>query len=71
MLSRLDEHTLQEIAGIGKGHYYRAAADGRELDALLAEIDTLQTAQLESRLDTRHIDRFQVFLALALATLGL
>jgi Ca-activated chloride channel family protein len=69
VLSKLDEQTLQEIASVGQGQYYRATADGRELDALLAEIDTLQTAQLESRYDTRHIDRFQIFLALALAAL--
>jgi Ca-activated chloride channel family protein len=69
VLSKLDEQTLQEIAIVGQGQYYRATADGRELDALLAEIDTLQTAQLESRYDTRHIDRFQIFLALALAAL--
>ena len=69
VLSKLDENTLQQIASVGKGKYYRAGADGRELDALLAEIDTLQTAQLESRFDTRHIDRFQIFLALGLVAL--
>jgi Ca-activated chloride channel family protein len=69
VLSKLDERTLLEIASVGQGQYYRATADGRELDALLAEIDKLQTAQLESRFDTRHIDRFQIFLGLALAAL--
>lgn len=69
ILSQLDEDTLQEIAKIGDGRYYRAGADGRELDALLGEIDNLQTAQLQSRYETRHIDRFQLFLALALIAL--
>jgi Ca-activated chloride channel family protein len=69
ILSQLDENTLQEIARIGDGRYYRAGADGRELDALLSEIDSLQTAQLQSRFETRQIDRFQLFLALALIAL--
>jgi Ca-activated chloride channel family protein len=69
VLSRLDESTLQEIAQIGGGQYYRAAADAKELDALLAELDTLQKAKLESRFDTRMIERFQGFLLAALIVL--
>ena len=69
VLSRLDETTLQSIAQTGNGKYYRAAADGRELDSLLAEIDGLQRAQLQTRFETTYIERFQIFLALALAAL--
>ncbi|MFO7680646.1 MAG: VWA domain-containing protein, partial [Chloroflexota bacterium] len=68
ILSKLDETTLQEIAQIGGGQYYRAAVDAGELDSLLAELDTLQKARLESRFDTRMIERYQGFL---LAALGL
>ncbi len=69
VLSKLDETTLQEIAQIGGGHYYRAAADASELDSLLAELDTLQKAKLESRFDIRKIERFQGFLLAALIVL--
>lgn len=69
VLSRLDESTLQGIAQTGNGKYYRAGADGSELDRLLAEIDGLQKAQLQSRFETRHIERYQIFLALALIVL--
>jgi len=69
ILSKLDESSLQTIAQTGNGKYYRASADGRELDQLLAEIDGLQKAQLQSRFETRHIDRFQIFLVLALVAL--
>ncbi|MBE2221630.1 MAG: VWA domain-containing protein [Anaerolineae bacterium] len=69
VLSKLDETTLQEIAQIGGGQYYRAAADASELDSLLAELDTLQKAKLESRFDTRMIERFQGFLLAALVVL--
>lgn len=67
VLSQLDESTLQAVAGSGNGKYFRATADGRELDALLAEIDGLQQAQLQSRFETRYIERYQIFLALAIA----
>ena len=71
VLSRLDEATLQAVAKEGKGGYYRATADGRELDNLLTQIDQLQHAQLESRFESRLIERFQIFLALALLSLVL
>jgi len=69
VLSRLDETTLQEIAQIGHGKYFRAAADGSELDALVNELNDLQAAQLESRFETTKIERFQIFLAGAVLAL--
>jgi len=69
VLSKLDETTLKSIAQTGSGRYYRASADGSELDHLLAEIDNLQKAQLQSRFETRHIERYQIFLGLALLAL--
>lgn len=71
VLSKLDEDTLQAIAQASDGQYYRATAGGQELDSLLAEIDQLQQAQLQSRFETRYIERYQIFLALALAALVL
>lgn len=68
VLSRLDEGILQQVAG-ENGRYFRATASGAELDALLAELDTLQTAQLESRLQILPTERFQLFLVLAILTL--
>ena len=62
VLTRLDETTLQEIAQVGSGRYFRAGADGSELVALTSELDTLQAAQLESRFETTKIERFQIFL---------
>ena len=69
VLSRLDEDTLQQIAEIGGGQYYRAAASGAELDALVAELGKLQQGEIGSQLDVRRIERYQVFLALSLALL--
>ena len=69
VLSKLDENTLQVIAQTGNGRYYRATADGRELDNLLAEIEHLQRAQLQSRFETHYIERYQIFLSLGLLAL--
>jgi Ca-activated chloride channel family protein len=69
VLSRLDETTLQQIAFITDGRYYRAAADGREVGFLAQAIDDLQTAELEGRFETHRVERFQWFLAIAVAAL--
>jgi hypothetical protein len=62
----LDEATLQEIAGIGGGQYYRAAADGSELSALVGELGLLQRDEMSTQLEVRGIERYQIFLLAAL-----
>ncbi len=69
VLSKLDEGTLQSIAQSGNGKYYRASADGSELQSLLSEIDSLQKDQLQSRFETTLIERYQIFLGIAIALL--
>ncbi|MCB9078345.1 MAG: VWA domain-containing protein [Anaerolineaceae bacterium] len=69
VLTRLDETTLQEIAAITNGAYFRAAPNGREVDLLADEIGRLQTSELESRFETRGIERFQWFLGIAVMAL--
>jgi Ca-activated chloride channel family protein len=66
VLSRLDEETLQKIAATGGGHYFRAAADGSELAALVGELGLLQRDELSTQLEVRGIERFQIFLLAAL-----
>jgi Ca-activated chloride channel family protein len=69
VLSMLNESTLQSIAQTGNGKYYRASADGSELQSLLTEIDSLQKDQLQSRFETTQIERYQIFLAIAIVLL--
>jgi Ca-activated chloride channel family protein len=69
VLSRLDEATLQQIAQIGGGQYFRATADGGELEALVSELNTLQKGELSSQIETWGIERFQNFLIIALVAL--
>lgn len=70
VLSRLDEATLQQIATVSGGEYF-LATDGSELNALVAELNNLQTGQFESRVATDQIERFQLFLLVALIALTL
>jgi len=67
VLSRLDETTLREIAQIGNGHYYHASAGGSELDALVDELNRMQKGEMGTQMEVQKIERFQIFLALALA----
>jgi len=69
VLTRLDEVTLQQVASIANGGYFRASADGREVGFLANEISQLQTTELESRFETRGVERFQWFLLLAIVAL--
>ncbi|MFQ5612140.1 MAG: VWA domain-containing protein [Anaerolineae bacterium] len=70
VLSRLDETTLQQIALAANGLYFRASADGREVGFLADAIEELQTTSLESRFETRGIERFQGFLLIAILALA-
>ncbi|MCK6626796.1 MAG: VWA domain-containing protein [Anaerolineae bacterium] len=69
VLTRLDETTLQEIALATNGRYFRASADGREVGFVADAISELQKGELESRFETRGIERFQWFLGLAVLAL--
>jgi Ca-activated chloride channel family protein len=69
VLTRLEETRLQQIALTTGGKYFRAAADGREVGFLAQAIGQLQTGELESRFETRGIERFQWFLGLGILAL--
>lgn len=69
VLTALDETGLQQLALATNGQYFRAAADGREVGFLADAIGQLQTGELESRFETRGIERFQWFLGLAILAL--
>ena len=71
VLSKLDEETLRQVARETGGKYQRATAVGSAVAELAAEMEELQRASLQSEEETRGIERFQVFLLLALAALAL
>ncbi len=69
VLTRLDETTLQQITIMTGGQYFRAVPDGREIGFLADAIAELQAGELESRFETRRVERFQWFLGLAILAL--
>jgi Ca-activated chloride channel family protein len=69
VLSRLDETTLREIASAGNGRYFQATAGGSELDVLVEEINQLQKGDVSTQMQVQRIERFQLFLGLALLAL--
>ena len=71
VLSRLDEETLRQIARDTGGSYYRATAVGSAAADLAADMEELQRESLQSEEQTRSVERFQVFLLLALAAMAL
>jgi Ca-activated chloride channel family protein len=69
VISRLDEATLQEIAEIGGGAYFRASSSGGEISGLVSQMETLQHGALGETQEVVRTEQFQIFLALALCTL--
>ena len=69
VLSQLDEGLLQDIADATGGLYQRASDSGVEVVNLLNRIAEVESEVLETRLQTRGVPRFALFIALALITL--
>jgi Ca-activated chloride channel family protein len=69
--SRLDESTLQKVAEVTKGRYYRASPAGVEMNAVINELQSLEKKELEGQLATNYEERYQWPLGVALALLAL
>lgn len=65
VLTKLDEISLQEIASIAKGNYYRATNSQDELDAIYRDINTLEKREFGAKQFTEFDDKFQYFLFIA------
>ncbi len=70
VVSRLDERSLNEIAGQTGGRYFRATTSESELDDIYDEVSRMEKKQLESRLYQTLEDQFQYPLALAIFCLA-
>jgi len=66
IVTKLDEVTLQKIAQITGGKYYRATAGEMELDRVYEEISKMEKKELQGRLLMQYEDRFQFPLLLAI-----
>jgi Ca-activated chloride channel family protein len=61
----IDEQTLQEVATLTGGRYFRAT-DAASLAAIYAEIDELERTEIEVENFTQYAERFPIPLALGL-----
>jgi Ca-activated chloride channel family protein len=71
VVTKLDEASLERIALIGKGKYFRASTSQDELDAIYKDVNALQKKEFGVKQFTDYEDRFQYFLAFALLLLVL
>lgn len=62
VLTKLDENTLQEIANIGNGKYYRGTNTEDELDLIYADLGELEATEFGATRITEYEDRFYYFL---------
>ncbi len=70
VITRLDEETLQNIVNATGGIYRRASESGIEIIDILNAVNRLEIDVLESRLQIRQVERFALFVLLALCLLG-
>jgi len=71
VVSKLNEQMLREIAKAGNGAYVRASNAQVGLEPLLAELNQIEKTDMGTVSYAEYEDRFQIFLALALACLVL
>ncbi len=69
VMSKLDEVTLQEIALLTDGKYYRSTTGGMELDRIYEDISKLEKRELKSRQYSQYEDRYQYFLLVGVLAL--
>jgi Ca-activated chloride channel family protein len=65
--SRMDETTLEKVALITDGKYYRSTSSGIELDRVYEDVSRMEQRELSSRRMTQFEDRYQYPLFLAVA----
>ncbi|MBI1276949.1 MAG: VWA domain-containing protein [Anaerolineaceae bacterium] len=71
VVSALDETTLKAISDGSEGQYQHAGADGSEVTTLMRSISQYVPETLNRGIQTKPIEHFDIFLALAVALLTL
>jgi Ca-activated chloride channel family protein len=70
VMTRLDEASLERIADIGRGAYFRGTSGQDELTEIYRSISGLEQQEFGTRQFTEYEDRFQVFLLAGLLLLA-
>jgi Ca-activated chloride channel family protein len=71
VLSALNEAGLRALAERTGGTYQHANAEGTEMEDLINRIQQMGGGPLANRVQSRSIERFEIFVALALLALSL
>ncbi len=66
VVTKLDEHMLEQIAAAGNGIYVRANNAQVGLNALFDEINKMETTEMESLVYSEYDDQFQYFFGIGL-----
>ncbi|MEM7114843.1 MAG: VWA domain-containing protein [Chloroflexota bacterium] len=69
VLTRLDDGILRQVASVTNGRYFQASSVGNLANDIASELDRLEQTSLESRTERIAIERFQIFLLVAVITL--
>lgn len=69
VLTKLDESTLQDIANIGNGKYYRSTTTSDELNSIYNDLSKLEATEFGTTRITDYEDRYYYFLIPALILL--
>ncbi|MDZ7766578.1 MAG: VWA domain-containing protein [Melioribacteraceae bacterium] len=69
VLTKLDENTLQEIARVGNGSYYRSSNSSDELELIYNDLSKLEETEYGTTRITDYEDRYYYFLIPALILL--
>ena len=62
IITKLNEDMLSELAVAGGGEFFRANNGHIGLKAILDEINTLESTEMETKMFSDYEDRFQYFL---------
>ncbi|MFQ6091107.1 MAG: VWA domain-containing protein [bacterium] len=71
VMTRLDEVTLQKVALLTEGKYYRSTMGEAELDKIYEDISQLEKKEFEAKEFTQYEDRYQYFLIFAIVLLSM
>jgi Ca-activated chloride channel family protein len=67
VVSRLDEESLQQIASITGGQYFRATPGENEVGKIVQAVKQMDKKEFQSKMYLTYVDRFQIPLGIAIA----
>jgi Ca-activated chloride channel family protein len=69
VVSRLDEESLQQIASLTGGQYFRATAGEIEVEKIVQAVAQMDKKEFQSKMYLTYVDRFQIPLGIAITVI--